>query len=158
MFKTKNRSETLSDYPISFKFQPERKKFDLSSFKSHKDVQFSNEQIKCLENYLDSVQSNRWVNLYHSGHCCVAILLMITGILFFFTIILPILGLILGIYILVEKEKYYLFVFRKVLTSLPIIEQGYIVQLENKGIRSRLIYNKGKYRFLTNFFCDIFEE
>ena len=125
---------------VHFKWNPEAAKFDSRLQKGHS---FNRRQAQTIETYLHDIQSNRWVTLYHKGHCCVAVVVMVTGLLLFFTVILPILLIGVGIYILFEKEKYYEYVFKKMMVSLENIEAANKQDLMKVALKSKLSHNKG---------------
>ena len=150
MDKERDKNRDHDDYesldvevrPIEFIWEPRIARFKCRNIKGHS---FDRKQAISIENYLDEIQSNRWVVLYHKGHCCVAMMIMATGLALFFTIILPILLIGVGVYILMQKTKYYEFVFQKMLVSFGNIEAMNKRDLRQCGIESRLLYNKSKF-------------
>lgn len=147
MFKGKNYLDSQddelhqTDTPITFDWDQKDIMFKM---KGPDGGYFSQRQSKILETYLDSIQRNKWVVMYHKSHCCIGTAAIVTGVLLFFTIILPILLVGVGIYILVEKEKYFEFVFQKMIVVFQNNEAYFKPLLVKEGIGSRLLYNKSK--------------
>lgn len=130
-----------NDKPIIFDWDQKMVKFNTGGGKGGN---FNHRQRKILEDYMNNIQSDKWVIMYHKSHCCVGVTAIVIGVLLFFTVILAILLIGVGIYIIIEKEKYFEFVFRKMLIIFQNTEAIYKPMLVRQGIGSRLIYNKSK--------------